>query len=350
MQQAGYQLTGSWSTGENIAWASLRGDPGYKDEVELLHQNLMNSSGHRANILNGNFREIGVGFEVGEYQGWQGAFVTQNFAKSGTGSFLTGVAFDDLDGDRFYDPGEGLGGLTVTAVSLSGAKYVATTYASGGYDMVLPAGTYSVSFTGAYGGPAQTVTIGSTNVKLDLIDPAAGGGTTPPPAEPPPAQPIVGTSSGETLTGTAGADTLQGLGGADRLVGDAAADRLEGGSGNDTLQGGAGADVLLGGSGYDRFVFDAPPGEVDQIADFSTRYDTIQLENGVFTALTSTGQLSSGAFWKGAAAHDSTDRIIYNASTGEVMYDPDGTGAAQATVFARLPTGLSLTSADFLVS
>ncbi|HEX2561451.1 CAP domain-containing protein [Phenylobacterium sp.] len=350
MQTAGYQLTGSWSTGENIGWASLRGDPGYKDEVELLHANLMNSSGHRANILNVNFREIGVGFEVGEYQGWQGAFVTQNFAKSGTSAFLTGVAFDDQDGDRFYDPGEGLAGLTVTATSLSGAKYVGATYDSGGYDLALPAGTYSVSFTGAYTAPAQTVTIGSSNVKLDLIDPTVGSGTVTPP--PPQAQPIVGTSSGEALTGTAGADTLQGLGGSDRLRGEAGADKLEGGTGNDTLHGGSGADLLLGGSGYDRFVFDAPlaAAEVDQIADFSSVYDTIQLENAVFTALNSTGQLASSAFWKGTGAHDATDRIIYNSATGEVIYDPDGTGAAPGQVFAKLATGLSVSYADFVVT
>lgn len=347
MQSAGYQLTGSWSTAENIAWASLRGDPGYRDEVDLLHTNLMNSSGHRANILNGAYREIGVGFEVGAFQGWQAAFVTQNFAKSGTAVFLTGVAIDDLDGDRFYDPGEGLGGLTVTATSLSGARYVATTYASGGYDLALPAGTYSVSFTGAYTAPAQTVTIGASNVKLDLIDPTTGT-VTPPPAP----QPIVGTSSADTLSGAAGGDTLQGLGGADRLRGQEGADRLEGGAGNDTLHGGTGGDVLLGGSGYDRFVFDQPlaPSEVDQIVDFSTVYDTIQLENAVFTSLTSTGTLSSAAFWKGAAAHDATDRVIYNSATGDLIYDPDGTGAAQGQVFAKLAAGLSLTSADFVVS
>lgn len=69
MQTAGYTFNGSWSNGENIAWASTRGDPGYNDEVELLNTNLMNSPGHRANILSADFREVGVGFQVGEYQG-----------------------------------------------------------------------------------------------------------------------------------------------------------------------------------------------------------------------------------------------------------------------------------------
>ena len=65
--------------------------------------------------------EIGIGFETGEYQGWTGAFATQNFARSGSSSVLTGVSFDDKDGDRFYDVGERLGGIAVRAVSASGA-------------------------------------------------------------------------------------------------------------------------------------------------------------------------------------------------------------------------------------
>ena len=36
--------------------------------------------------------------------------------------------------------------------------------------------------------------------------------------------------------------------------------------------------------------------------------------------------MSSSAFYVGAAAHDSTDRIIYNSDTGALSYDPDGTG------------------------
>ncbi len=77
MHEAGYTPQAGW--GENIAWASLRGAPGTLDEVELLHDNLMNSPGHRANILNPDFTAVGVGFEVGEFSGHEAAMVTQNF-------------------------------------------------------------------------------------------------------------------------------------------------------------------------------------------------------------------------------------------------------------------------------
>ncbi|WP_235974878.1 CAP domain-containing protein [Stappia albiluteola] len=190
IRNSGYDLTGSWATGENIAYATLRAPSGTQDEVELLHQNLMNSSGHRANILNGNFREVGLGFETGEYRGRDTAFVTENFAKSGSDVFLTGVVFDDQDGDKFYDPGEGMDEVTVTAVRSDGRTFQTTVYDSGGYSLALPAGTYQVTFSG--GGIAETtkqVSIGSQNVKLDLVDPALGSSAPPAPQPEPEPQP-----------------------------------------------------------------------------------------------------------------------------------------------------------------
>ena len=346
MKNAGYQLTGAWSAGENIAWASLRGAPGYQDEMQLLHTGLMNSPSHKANILNVNFKEVGLGVEVGQYKTYQAAFITEDFAKSGTATFLTGVAFDDMDGDKFYDPGEGLAGLSVTATSSSGAKFVATTEAAGGYDMTLAPGTYTVSFSGS--GIATTtkqVTIGSLNVKLDLVDPAGGTGTPPPPSGT-----ITGTESGDTLHGTASNDTINGLGGSDQLFGEAGVDTINGGAGNDYIRGGLGADVLTGSTNFDRFIFDTSlTGGVDRITDFSHTHDKIWLENAVFTALTSTGDLASAAFHTGAAAHDTSDRVIYNSATGALLYDADGTGAAAPVQFAVLGTGLGLTAVDFYV-
>lgn len=178
MKAAGYTLSGSWATAENIAWATTRAPTGYADEVKLLHTNLMNSSGHRTNILNPNFREVGLGFEVGDYKGRQSAFVTENFGKTGSDLFLTGVAFDDMDGDRFYDPGEGMGAITVTAKNAAGQTFKTTTSAAGGYDLALKAGTYTITFSGAnIATTTKTATIGTKNVKVDLVDPAMKAGT-----------------------------------------------------------------------------------------------------------------------------------------------------------------------------
>ncbi|MBM6580762.1 carboxypeptidase regulatory-like domain-containing protein [Microvirga sp. BT689] len=291
MVKAGYSFTGSWASAENIAWASLRSPAGLQDEVELLHTNLMNSPGHKANILNGSYQEIGVGFQTGGYLTWDAAFVTQNFARSGTKTFLTGVTMDDKDGDRFYDIGEGLGGLTVTAVSSTGARYTAITEGAGGYSLALTAGTYTVTFSGGgYSPVTKQVAVGSSNVKLDLIDPA--GGTTS-------SGTINGTAAANTLSGTSAANTIKGLGGNDKLygksgndklyggtgsdalAGDSGNDRLYGDSGKDRLNGSSGNDTLTGGSDADSFRFTGKWG-ADKITDFRNGVDRIDLRgNGL---------------------------------------------------------------------
>ncbi|MBE1285634.1 MAG: hypothetical protein GJ676_20145 [Rhodobacteraceae bacterium] len=82
MEDAGFQFSGNWTWGENIAWQSERGAPGIQDDVINLHQSLMNSPGHRANILNPDFKVIGIGIETGDYNGWDAVMVTQNFART----------------------------------------------------------------------------------------------------------------------------------------------------------------------------------------------------------------------------------------------------------------------------
>ena len=86
MEDAGYVFEGAWSSGENVAYQSERGEPGLSDDVADLHAGLMNSPGHRANILNPDFTEIGIGIELGDWQTsgtvFDAVVVTQNFATS----------------------------------------------------------------------------------------------------------------------------------------------------------------------------------------------------------------------------------------------------------------------------
>lgn len=50
--------------GENIAYGS-----GFLGAPDNIFRNWMNSSGHRTNILNKNFREVGIGAVTGNYKG-----------------------------------------------------------------------------------------------------------------------------------------------------------------------------------------------------------------------------------------------------------------------------------------
>jgi Ca2+-binding RTX toxin-like protein len=155
----------------------------------------------------------------------------------------------------------------------------------------------------------------------------------------------------DTLDGDQGNDTLEGQAGNDLLTGGDGEDLLKGGAGDDTLVGGSFADTLTGGAGNDRFVLGGlgyNPG-VDSILDFAVTDDTLALDRSILTALGSKGALSPLAFRIGTTAQNDAERVIYNAATGALYYDMDGTGLAHQVQLATLTPGLALTSANFLI-
>jgi Ca2+-binding RTX toxin-like protein len=127
-------------------------------------------------------------------------------------------------------------------------------------------------------------------------------------------------------------------------------DTVYGGSGNDTVNCGSGYDRVYGkqgyntlnaGTGHDDFVFDtALSNSFDVINHFNTSLDKIYLDHNIFTGL-ATGALASSAFYVGAGPHAAADRVIYNPGTGDLMFDPDGSGSHSAQVFAHLSPGLT---------
>jgi Ca2+-binding RTX toxin-like protein len=50
-----------------------------------------------------------------------------------------------------------------------------------------------------------------------------------------------------------------------------------------------------------------------------------------------------------STALDADDRLIFNQSTGDLYYDPDGTGSADATVVATLTGGATLHASDIVI-
>ncbi|MFP7569401.1 DUF4214 domain-containing protein [Marivita sp. S2033] len=87
MTDAGFDFAGSWRTAENIAAQSERGDSGLFDDVYDLHLALMNSTGHRENILTPELEVVGIGIQTGTFTYSTGTYfsvmVTQNFAMTG---------------------------------------------------------------------------------------------------------------------------------------------------------------------------------------------------------------------------------------------------------------------------
>ena len=141
----------------------------------------------------------------------------------------------------------------------------------------------------------------------------------------------------ENAKGGSGNDTIKGNSAANYLFGFDGDDHLDGGAGNDQIEGGRGADTLTGGKGADHFIFASPlDGKVDTITDFSfSEGDLLQLDHHIFTALES-GTLAADQFVAGKEAKDANDHLLYDRTTGELAYDPDGSGSAAAVTIAHL--------------
>lgn len=166
---------------------------------------------------------------------------------------------------------------------------------------------------------------------------------------------VVYSSVSHTLTSYV--ERLYGSGfSAINLTGNSLANIIKGNAGANKINGYTGKDTLYGGSSKDIFIFNtkASSTNYDKIADYNVTYDTIWLDNKYFTKLgsgssTSPKKLSSSYFWKGAAAHDSNDRVIYDSKKGYLYYDVDGTGASKQVVIATLSKNLKMTYHDFYV-
>lgn len=261
---AGY--TGWSRVSENIyafAYDPLYAHAGFMVDWGAGPNGMQDPAGHRVNIMNGSLREVGIGVTAETNPATQVGtqVVTQDFGvRSGVGPLILGVAFDDINGDGFYSPGEGLGALNVAVGGV-----LAASSGSGGYTLQpFATGAQTVVLTGAgLPGPVTAaLTLGFvSNVKIDIVN-GAELRTSASAVVSGPVSAIVGLGvQGLSLTATgAGAHRLDGSGGGDTLLGGDGPDfirglngddQVAGGLGNDDVNGNLGVDVVRGGDGAD---------------------------------------------------------------------------------------------------
>jgi uncharacterized protein YkwD len=162
------------TTAVRTAHEGVAGDP---NNAGLFRDLTVPGRGHRSTIMYEFWREIGIGISTGTDQGqgstWDSIYIVQDFgaqsSSSTSGPYITGVVYQDANGNGFYDPGEGVGGVSV---HVAGANYYAVTSSSGGYSVPVSGdGNYTVSFSG--GGVTSTnksATIsGNLNAKVDFV-------------------------------------------------------------------------------------------------------------------------------------------------------------------------------------
>jgi len=173
-QNAGYPTS---SVGENISWG---GTTGVVDQVQAVfdrHRGLFLSTGHRTNMMHIPYEEIGTGVRYGQYTTggttYNATMVSISFGIRSVNPFITGVVYTDSDNDNFYDIGEAVRSGTVRATNLTtGAVFSESIGASGGYGIIVPAGSYSVTASYTLAGvqrlSTNTATVGIDNVKVDF--------------------------------------------------------------------------------------------------------------------------------------------------------------------------------------
>jgi Ca2+-binding RTX toxin-like protein len=130
---------------------------------------------------------------------------------------------------------------------------------------------------------------------------------------------------------------------------------LVGNSGNNLLRGSTGNDTLTGGAGLDVFRFSSALNastNADTVLDFALSDDVLQLENSIFTELSSTGVLLASNFRANSSGSASgiNDHVLYETDTGKLFYDADGNGAGAKVLVATLSNLPALTSADIFVT
>ncbi len=180
MTAEGFDLSGSWRTAENIAAQSERGAEGLFDDVYDLHIALMNSPGHRENILMPDLEVVGIGIQTGTYTYDSGTYysvmVTQNFAMTGgrtTPDIITqATPVQNISDPQPYSPGVLVG--TATAENLVGTDQDDRFTGSGGNDILSGGGGTD---TAVYMNDMSNYGLTISNGSIVIEDRSGGDGT-----------------------------------------------------------------------------------------------------------------------------------------------------------------------------
>ncbi|MFH1153558.1 MAG: CAP domain-containing protein [Pseudomonadota bacterium] len=170
---------------ENIAWV---GSTGPMDEIAatlFLHQDLfvddtVNGRGHRLNILDPDFREVGVGIVSGAFTLYESGAVTYPYSymltydfgtsREYSQAFILGVVFDDKNRDTRYSAGEGKSDVVIEVLQGTGLKADTVTATAGGYALPMAPGNYTVRATLPDERTAEkNVNLSTVNVKVDFL-------------------------------------------------------------------------------------------------------------------------------------------------------------------------------------
>ncbi len=345
--------------------------------MNLNGLNMTNDSGSTLN-LNGT-----INMGDGVSNGSDGGDFAQNGTINGTGTInMEGGTFSVSSGSTTLNPGNSPGALTIDGDGEFGAGTTLNIEIGGlipetGHDVLSVTGAFTLggtlniieydgfdvtagdsfdvleygaasgmfdAITGldAWSGIALNPVFTATGLTLDAL-----------------ATTHEGTGAVDLISGTANDDVISGLDGNDELSGGAGNDFILGGDGDDILIGGAGTDRLVGGAGADTFVLGGTDTFGDELADFRSGTDTIQLDGAALGLGTVTdgenfstiaGSYDGSSAGANAAHAAGQATLVFSAADSALYYDANGAGEGGYSVVASLAPGNSIVADDILAA
>ena len=285
--------------------------------------------------------------------------VSFNYAQQANSNALNGDnAGNSLSGNDAHNRLYGNGGNdTLNALGgddlLAGGDGDDQLYGGAGNDL-LSGGRGADVLNGGAGSDTATYVTAAAGVTADLADSgknagdAAGDRFTS-------IENLTGGNFGDVLTGNQSVNVMDGGKGNDVLSGGGGADALTGGEGHDWLDGGTQKDILTGGAGADSFYFASVAEAGDTITDFKPGEDHIVINAAGFGI----GEDQSFDFqsaaqiylYAGNAAYapSTCPTLLYNTTTGSLLFDADGKGVQKAQHVATLTNAPKITADDLLI-
>lgn len=322
MTDAGYAFSGSWTWGENIAARGLTGidatEAIIQQHKDLFVDKGIAGRGHRTNILDAAFQEIGVGQDTGDNTSW----ITQDFARSGDKVFVTGVVYDDTTDDDFFGVGEQVAGRAVSA----GGGVNDQTGAGGGYELEFGAGgAKSIDFNLAGGTVTVGLTLGATNVKVDVVN-----GTE-----------VWTNASLSDVSANVTEIHLLGIGKAS----------LHGAASGQAMFANAGLNTFEGNGGADDFVFlkgttGKTEKKADTIADFS-QADGDQIDLDAWDANSKQNGNQDFDFIGAQKFHGNAGELRFVQDGGDTWIQGDTNGDRKVDLLIKLDGAVTLVAGDF---
>lgn len=329
MHNAGYDTSSGFVGRENIAFTGATAKIDKTAAVLAQYRDLfvdkgIEDRGHRLNILAEDVREVGIGQEVGKYNSggtnFNASMITQDFGKSGTDVFVTGVVYNDTrKNDNFFTVGEQVSGR---AVSAAGAND--HTGAGGGYELSFSAGGSKTITFNLASDVTVDVAVGSQNIKIDIVNGREVWTNAS----------IDGVSANVKQIHALGIDDID----------------LTGSASGETFYGNTGRNSFTGAGGNDTFVFHRGDSgksgaSADVITDF-TAGDKIDLDP--WDADSGKNGNQDFKFIDTADFHGKAGELRYfQTGGGDTLVQGDTNGDGKADFVIRLTGIVTLTDAHF---